>query len=470
MKRVERRAAARGEAPAPEAAEPRPKARGSVEAPASFHVVLVGRPNVGKSALFNRLAGTRKALVHDRPGMTRDALEANARTSKGRPYRLVDTGGLDLDAAGGFAAWTRERALDAVADADLILFVLDGAAGLLPEDERIGARLHALGKPVVVAWNKADTREARENETEATALGFDPVVAVSALHGTGADELDEAIGALLPPDLDPETRVTPLSIAVLGRPNVGKSSLVNALLGADRVMVSDVAGTTRDPIDVLLTRGGRSYLLVDTAGIRRKGKTDDAAEKLSIVAARKSLEKAQVAVVLFDAGEGITAQDATIAGYAEEAGRAVLLAANKWDLLETDPERARALRESVRERFAFVRGAPFLSLSCKTGRGVGRVFAEADALARRFATRLPTGELNRLLQRAFQAQTPKGRSGRDLKIRYAVQVAAEPPLIRLFADRSEALHFSFERYLQNRLREKWPLDGVPVRFVVKPGE
>lgn len=452
--------------------EEAPDARGSraVEAPASFQVVLVGRPNVGKSALFNRLAGTRKALVHDRPGVTRDVIEVNATTSAGKSYRLVDTGGLDLDAAGGFAAWTSDRALTAVADADLILLVLDGAAGLLPEDQRLAARLRTLGKPVVVAWNKLDTRLAQEGEPEASRLGFDRVVGVSALHGAGIDDLDEAIDAALPADLDPATRIAPLAIAVVGRPNVGKSSLVNAIFGGDRVMVSEVAGTTRNPVDVLLKRGERHYLLVDTAGIRRKGKTTDDVEKLSVVAARKSIERSQVAIVIFDAGEGITSQDATIAGYAEEAGRAVLLLANKWDLVEADAARSRALRDDVRSRFAFVKAAPFLQVSCVTGRGVAKVLGEADALAKRFATRIPTGELNRLLKRATEGQQARGRSGRDLKIRYAVQVATEPPLIKLFADRSEPLHFSFERYLQNRIRDAWPLDGVPIRFSVGRSE
>jgi GTP-binding protein len=440
------------------------------ESPAKFHVVLVGRPNVGKSALFNRLAGSRRALVHDRPGMTRDALEVNAKTGSGRSYRLVDTGGLDLDAAGGFAAWTSDRALAAVADASLLLFVLDGVAGLLPEDERLGRKLRALGKPVIVAWNKADTREAMQREGEAAALGFEKVITVSALHGIGADELDEAIEAYLPVDLDPETRIFPLPLTIVGRPNVGKSSLVNALSGRDKVMVSEIAGTTRDAIDVALEKGGRHYLLVDTAGIRRKGKTEDPAEKLSIVAARKALERAKIAVVVFDAFEGVTAQDAHICGYAEEAGRGILLVANKWDLIEDDFARVKALREEVADRFVFARGAPFLPISCKTGKGVNRLLPEADALAQRFATQMSTGELNRLLNKAYEAQEPRGKSGKRLKIRYAVQVASNPPLIRLFADRAEPLHFSFERYLQNRVREKWKLAGVPLKFVVKPGD
>lgn len=429
-------------------------------------VVLVGRPNVGKSALFNRLFGQRRALVHDRPGMTRDSLESEAETSGGRRYRLVDTGGLDLDAAGGFAAWTSEKALSAVADADLLLLVLDGAAGLLPEDRRIAARLHALGKPVLAVWNKLDTRLAAEAEAEAHELGFE-AVAVSALHGTGALELDEAIQKHLPEDLDPETRAEPLPIAIVGRPNVGKSSIVNALVGRERIMVSEIAGTTRDPIDVALESNGRHYVIVDTAGMRRKGKTHDPAEILSVIAAKKSLSRARVAVIVFDAGEGITAQDATIAGYAEEAGRAILLVANKWDLVEKDRDRTKGLIEDVKDRFVFARHAPFLPISAQTGRGVKKILVEADALAKRFATRLPTGELNRVLGKAFEAQLPRGRSGREMKIRYAVQVGSEPPAVRLFADRPEPLHFSFERYLQNRIRDTWPLDGVPVRFFVK---
>ncbi|HRY45628.1 MAG TPA: ribosome biogenesis GTPase Der [Thermoanaerobaculia bacterium] len=435
-----------------------------------WSVALVGRPNVGKSALFNRLSGTRKALVHDRPGMTRDALALDLATETGRRWRLVDTGGLDLDAAGGFAAWTSEKALEAVVDADLLVLVLDGADGVLPEDERIATRLRALGKPVVVAWNKVDRKEAEAGLEQAYRLGFEDVFGVSAVHGLGSDELLEALETRLPEDLDPETRAEGLPIAIVGRPNVGKSSIVNRIVGAERVMVSEIAGTTRNPVDVELVRGGKSYRLVDTAGIRRKGKTSDSAELLSVVAARKAMERARIAVVIFDASEGITSQDATIAGYAEEARRSLVLVANKWDLLADDPGAQKTLREDVRRRFVFTRGAAFLTVSAKTGAGVSKILPEADAVARRSTLKIPTGELNRVLKKAFEAQLPKGRSGRELKIRYAVQIASEPPLIRLFSDRDEPLHFTFERFLQNRLREKWDLAGVPIRFVVRKGE
>jgi GTP-binding protein len=438
--------------------------------PRTFSVALVGRPNVGKSALFNRLSGTRKALVHDRPGMTRDSFALDLATESGRRFRLVDTGGLDLDAAGGFAAWTSGKALDAVVDADLIVLVLDGADGVLPEDVRIAARLRALGKPVVVAWNKVDRKEAEAGVEQGYELGFDEVFGVSAIHGLGNEELLEALEKRLPEDLDPATRVEGLPVAIVGRPNVGKSSIVNRIVGADRVMVSEIAGTTRNPVDVLLERAGRSYVLVDTAGIRRKGKTTDSAELLSVVAARKAMERARIAVVVFDASEGITAQDATIAGYAEEARRSLVLVANKWDLLADDPGAQKEIRDDVRRRFVFTRGAAFLTVSAKTGAGVSKILPEADAVARRSALKIPTGELNRLLKRAFEAQLPKGRSGRELKIRYAVQIASEPPLIRLFSDRDEPLHFSFERFLQNRLRESFDLDGVPVKFVVRRGD
>lgn len=446
-----------------------PRRERAVAAPAAFRVVLVGRPNVGKSALFNRLLGNRRALVHDRPGMTRDFLEENAETSRGLVYRLVDTGGLDIDAAEGFAALTSDRAFLAVADADLLLFVLDGAAGLLPEDERIARRLRLLGKPVVVCWNKLDTREAQQREPEASALGFDTVIGVSALHGAGADDLDEVLEKAIPPDLARPGEIVPIPVAIVGRPNVGKSSLVNALSGKDRMMVSEAPGTTRDPVDVILEQAGRHFLLVDTAGIRRKGKTTDAAEILSVVGARKSIKRSRVAIVVFDAFEGITAQDQTIAGYAEEEGRAILLVANKWDLISGDEGRKKNLLEDVRRRFDFLRKAPFLPVSAKTGSGVNRILKEAAHLAERFATRIPTGELNRVIKKATERQQPKGKSGRDLSIRYAVQIGSSPPRIQLFADRAEPLHFSYERYLQNRLRDVWSLDGVPIKLQIRSG-
>jgi len=402
--------------------------------------------------------------------MTRDSFSLDLVTESGRRWRLVDTGGLDLDAAGGFAAWTSEKALDAVVDADFIVLVLDGADGVLPEDGRIAGRLRALGKPVVVAWNKVDRKEAEQAVEQAYELGFEDVFGVSAIHGIGTEELLEALEKRLPEDLDPETRVEGLPVAIVGRPNVGKSSIVNRIVGSERVMVSEIAGTTRNPVDVVLERGGKSYVLVDTAGIRRKGKTTDSAELLSVVAARKAMERARVAIIIFDASEGITSQDAHIAGYAEEARRSLILVANKWDLLEGDAAAQKELRDDVRRRFVFTRGAAFLTVSAKTGLGVDKLLPEADAVARRSAIKIPTGELNRVLKRAFEAQLPKARSGRELKIRYAVQVASDPPLIRLFADRDEPLHFSFERFLQNRLREAWDLAGVPVKLIVRTSD
>ena len=399
--------------------------------PHAYSVALVGRPNVGKSALFNRLSGTRKALVHDRPGMTRDSFSLDLVSESGRRWRLVDTGGLDLDAVGGFAAWTSEKALDAVVDADLIVLVLDGADGVLPEDQRIGGRLRALGKPVVVAWNKIDRKEAEQGLEQGYELGFDDVFGVSAVHGIGTDELLEELEKRLPEDLDPETRVEGLPVAIVGRPNVGKSSIVNRIVGAERVMVSEIAGTTRNPVDVLLTRGGKSYVLVDTAGIRRKGKTTDSAELLSVVAARKAMERARVAIIIFDASEGITAQDAHIAGYAEEARRGLILVANKWDLLADDEDAQKALRDDVRRRFVFTRGAAFLTVSAKTGLGIDKLLPEADAVARRLALEVPDGRAEPRPEEGLRGAASEGQ----------VRARAEDPLRRpgrLRASRSSA--------------------------------
>jgi len=431
-------------------------------------VAIVGRPNVGKSSLFNRYAGRRRALVLDTPGITRDRIVEEV-TVEGRRVLVVDTAGLDPDAEAGLPAAIQAQARAAVAEADAILFVTDAQSGCLPEDEAIARALRRTSKPVTLAVNKMDRPSHAARMADFYKLGIERTRAVSAEHATGAWDALEELVAALPPAAEAEVARddTAVRIAIVGRPNVGKSSLVNALVGADRVMVSEIAGTTRDSIDVRLSRGGREYLFVDTAGIRRKGKTTDSAELLSIVASRKAIDRARLVVIVFDASAGITAQDATIAGYAEEAGRGVLLVANKWDLIEKDAARVSGLKEDAKRRFIFLRKAPFLPLSATTGKGVQRLLPEADALAKRFTTRMSTGELNRLLQKSYEREEPRGRSGRNMRIRYAVQVAAEPPLIRLFADRTEPLHFSFERFLQNRIREKWNLNGVPLKFVVK---
>jgi len=435
-------------------------------------VVIVGRPNVGKSTLFNRLAGKRRALTHDLPGMTRDRLSEIVELDDGRRYELTDTGGLEYGDSpmSAFAGEIREQAQLALADADFIVFVVDGSAGVLSEDRDIAQQLRPESAKTVLVVNKTDRRDAEERVSEFWELGLERVMPLSAEHGGGLDDLIDAISEIVPPEsVEPETEdeSAPVRVAIIGRPNVGKSSLLNKLTQQERAVVSPISGTTRDAIDSEIVRNGRRYVIIDTAGIRRKGKTTDEAEKLAIISARKAIERGEIALVMFDAIDGATAQDAHVAGYAEEAGRAAMILVNKWDAGEHEPDEYRKFEEHLRFRLKFLSYAPLLFISAKTGRNVEKIFPKIDAIIAGYRKRFRTSELNTILERAVTAHNPPVVRGKPRRFYYVTQLKAGPPTFALFSNTAEALHFSYQRYLENQFRDALGLVGCPVHFVVR---
>jgi GTP-binding protein len=435
----------------------------------SFRVAVVGRPNVGKSAIFNRLVGRRRSLVHDLPGMTRDVIEESASLSDGRRFTAVDTGGFDPSDQETIPAAIRRRALDEIARADFVFLVTDASAGVLPGDREAARVVRQAGKDCVVLANKIDKREGSEGEQEAYSLGFPEMIGVSAEHNLGIDEVFDAIAARIGEgDAGPERAArdgSEIAVAIIGRPNVGKSSLVNAIVGFERAIVSEVAGTTRDSLDERIEIEGRAFRIIDTAGIRRKGKTEQGPEVLSVVAARKRLDQCDVALLVFDAEEGPTSQDSTVASYAIEKGKGLILVANKWDLAGS-AKVAEKFRLDVYNKFPFARFAPILLLSAKTGRGVAKLPKEIARIAGNRERRIPTSELNRLISEETRNRTSKGESGRTLKIFYASQTGTAPPSFSLVASRAENLYFSDARRLENALRRAADFQGSPIELRV----
>ena len=441
----------------------------------SFRVAIVGRPNVGKSALFNRIFRKRRSLVHDLPGMTRDVVEETLELPSGESIVLIDTGGFDPSDRGAIPDAVRRRALSEIASCDLALLVVDASAGVLPGDEQAARVVREAGRECLVLANKIDRRAGEEGEPEAWALGFPEVFGVSAEHNLGISEVIDAIASRASAKVSaaaesgeksdaPKSRE--IAVAVVGRPNVGKSSLLNAIVGFERTIVSDQAGTTRDSVDAVVSIQDRDFRFIDTAGIRRRGKTEQGPEVLSVVAARKRLERCDVALIVFDAAEGPTSQDSTIASYAVESGKALILVGNKWDLASGTKKDDRDFRLDVFEKFPFAKFAPLLLVSAKTGRGVAKLPAEIVRAAENRDRRLPTAEINRIVASEFRGRTPKGESGRPVKILYASQTKTSPPTFSLVASRAEGLYFSDSRRLENALRRAADFAGTPIAFHV----
>jgi GTP-binding protein len=433
-------------------------------------VVIVGRPNVGKSTLFNRLAGKRRALTHDLPGMTRDRLSDILELDDGRRYELTDTGGLEYGDSpmSAFAGEIRDQAQRALRDADFILFVVDGAAGLLSEDREIAQDLRPEAAKTVLIVNKTDRKDAEAAVPEFWELGFERLMPISAEHGAGLDDVIDAISEIVPPqEAEEEDETAPIRVAIIGRPNVGKSSLLNKLTQDERAVVSPISGTTRDAIDSEIVRNGKRYTLIDTAGIRRKGKTHDEAEKLAVISARKAIERAEIALVMIDATEGMTAQDATVAGYAEEAGKAAMILVNKWDAGEHDQDDYKRFEEKLRFMLKFLSYAPLLFISAKTGRNVEKIFPKIDTIIEGYRRKFRTSELNAVLERAVSAHQPAAVRGKPRRFYYVTQLKSAPPTFALFSNVDEPLHFSYKRYLENQFREAFDLVGCPVHFIIR---
>jgi GTP-binding protein len=425
-------------------------------------VAIVGRPNVGKSTLFNRLVGKRQAIVHDLPGVTRDRITGLAHLNDERAYQVIDTGGLIQaeDDPLGLSA----QVFLAVEECDLLLLVVDGKQGLVSADEVVWERIRRYGKPTILVVNKADTREARERFSEFYGLGIDQQILISAEHGAGIDDLREALALILPEIPEVPTPDAP-PVAIVGRPNVGKSSLLNRISGQPRSLVSPVAGTTRDPVDTLVTRDGKSYLLIDTAGIRRRSQTSGQPEELAVMMARRQIERSQVAVLVIDAAQGITSGDLAIAGTIWELGRAAVVAINKWDLL--DDEKREAVEFQMQRMDELLSTPGRINVSALTGRGVEKLWKPIDKALKAYHIRLSTGQLNRFFENAIKRVSPPALHGAPWRLYYATQVSTAPPTFMLFANRSIPRNHNYRRYLENRLRDELDLPGVPVRLVIR---
>lgn len=424
-------------------------------------VAIVGRPNVGKSTLFNRLLGKRQAIVHDLPGITRDRITGLAHLSDDRPLQIVDTGGL---VPGDDPLGLNRQVFLAVEESDLLLFVVDGKQGLVSADEEVWSHFRRFGKPAILVVNKGDTREGRERFPEFYSLGIDQQLLVSAEHGGGIEDLREALALALPEIPDVQVPDAP-PVAIVGRPNVGKSSLLNKISGQDRSLVSPVPGTTRDPVDTLITRGEKSYLLIDTAGIRRRSQVSGAPEELAVMMARRQIERAQVAVLVIDAAAGVTSGDLAIAGTIWELGRAAVVAINKWDLLDDE---GREKLELSFERLDELLASPGrVNVSALTGRAVEKLWGPIDRALAAYHLKLSTGQLNRMFETFVKRVAPPSLGGAPWKLYYVTQVSTAPPTFMLFANRPLPRNSHYRRYLENRLREELGLPGVPVRLVVR---
>lgn len=430
-------------------------------------VAIVGRPNVGKSTLFNKLAGVRLSIVEDTPGVTRDRIYADCEW-RDRRFALVDTGGIEPYSQDIILSQMRRQAELAIEKADVIVLVTDLKSGVVATDAEVAVLLQKSGKPLLLCVNKCDSIGAPPAEFyEFYNLGLGDPIPVSAAHGHGTGDLLDAVYDLLPPEEEHEEDEDLIKVAVIGKPNVGKSSLINRITGEERVIVSNIAGTTRDAVDTEIENQFGRFLLIDTAGIRRKSKVEDAIEKYSILRAKMAIERAQVCVILIDATEGFTEQDSKVAGLAHEAGKACLIAVNKWDAVEKDGRTMDEARKKLMQDFSFMSYAPIIFISAKTGQRVDRLMELIKFVNSQNAMRISTGMLNDVLGDATARVQPPSDKGKRLKIYYITQASTRPPTFVCFVNRAELFHFSYQRYIENRIREVFGLEGTPVRFIIR---
>lgn len=431
-------------------------------------VAIVGRPNVGKSSLFNTLYGERISIVHDTPGVTRDRIYADAEW-RGRQFIMIDTGGIEPgDNEDYILKQMRVQAEIAIETADVILFITDLHAGLTAADEEIAVMLRKAGRPVVVAVNKVDTvGDPPAEYYEFYQLGLENVCSISAAHRLGLGEMLDMIFEQFPDTEDEEEDEGSIRVALIGRPNAGKSSLANKMIGQDRSIVSDVAGTTRDTIDSDIENDYGKFTIVDTAGMRKKGKIEDVIERYSMVRALSAIERADVCVILIDATQGVTEQDTRIAGLAHDSGKASVFVINKWDLIEKETGTMEAMERIVKDKFAFMDYAPVIFISAKTGQRVDKLFKLIVTVNENASKRLTTGILNQMISQAVTLVPTPQDKGRHLKIYYGTQVSVKPPTFALFVNDKKLSHFSYERYLENQLRSNFGFEGVPIRLLLR---
>ncbi|MBR0447150.1 MAG: ribosome biogenesis GTPase Der [Clostridia bacterium] len=430
-------------------------------------VAVVGRPNVGKSTLFNKLIGQRLSIVEDTPGVTRDRIFAECEW-RGRKFMLADTGGIEPKTDDVILAQMRDQAQLAIDQADVIVLVTDLRAGVTANDQSVATMLQKSGKPVVLCVNKCDTPGAPPAEFyEFYNLGLGDPVAVSSVHGMGTGDLLDAVFEYMPPEDEEEEVSDVIKVAVIGKPNAGKSSLVNCVAGEERSIVSNIAGTTRDAIDTHIHNKHGDFIFIDTAGLRRKSKVDDAIEKYSVLRAQMAVERADVCVIMIDATEGFTEQDSKVAGIAHENGKACIIAVNKWDAVEKDDKTMDKMRKQLANDFSFMSYAPFIFISAKTGQRVDRLFELIKFVSEQNSLRVKTGMLNDVLAQATARVQPPTDKGRRLRIYYVTQASTNPPTFVFFVNRADLFHFSYQRYLENQFRETFGLEGTPVRFIVR---
>ncbi len=429
-------------------------------------VAIVGRPNVGKSTLFNRLVGSRKAIVEDIPGVTRDRLYDNTDWA-GREFIVIDTGGIRFDDGDIFTKEIKLQAELAIEEADVILFVVDAQNGINFEDELVANLLRKNKKPVVLAANKVENFDRQLDFYEFYKLGLGDPIPVSAMHGKNINDLLDAVVDMFAPASEYEENTDAIKIAIVGRPNVGKSSLVNALLGEERVIVSNVPGTTRDAIDTPFEYEGNKYILIDTAGIRKKSRIKEATERYSVIRALKSVERADVVLTMLDASEGVIEQDQRIAGYVHEQGKANIIVVNKWDLIEKDGHTMNKYDEDIREQLKFLAYCPILYISALTKKRIFKVLELVDFVSGQHNRRVKTADLNQVIGEAMLLNPLPGGGGKKIKIYYATQVKTAPPAFVFFANHPEKVHFSYLRYLDNVLRKNFGFEGTPIRLMVR---
>ena len=430
-------------------------------------VAVVGRPNVGKSTLFNKLVGKRLSIVEDTPGVTRDRIYSKCEW-RNREFMIVDTGGIEPASDDVILAQMRRQAQVAIEKADVIVFLTDMRCGVTADDYEVASMLQKSGKPVILAVNKCDgIGEPPPEFYEFYNLGIGEPIPISAANRTGLGDMLDEIVKEFPEGLDAEEDDDIPKIAVVGKPNVGKSSLINRLLGEDRVIVSDIAGTTRDAIDTPLKRNGREYILIDTAGLRRKSKIHEDLERYSIIRTVTAVERADVVVMVIDAAEGVAEQDAKIAGIAHERGKGVIIAVNKWDAVEKDDKTIYKMTEKIKQTLAYMPYAEFVFISAKTGQRLDKLFELIDMIIENQSMRIATGVLNEILAEAVAMQQPPSDKGRRLKVFYMTQISVKPPTFVVFVNDKKLMHYSYTRYIENQIRNAFGFRGTPLRFIIR---